>query len=365
MWLKLLMTSFCFSPLVLHAQTDIHKFRLQEISFQYTSTLPGVGRCLQWLPLDEDNARPTLEYDAQGNPFLRANVRARVSGDCRIKIENQSAMKILDREGEIASFEVRVLPPATRVVVSGKDFRDELLLEAPIKKIEETSFLTVFRRSRVAFETRYARLSTTNSVAQKSATIFPVFGGVFVFPLWGNFHSGFSIFNNLGNLSSNKLVDVQYSEFAFDVRYLFQPISRNPDSLLLTPVLDYRGRNIYQTSFTRPFIIGSVALPGFGFDLQSFPFLSANGTSSKLRNLALDFSTRLYLGGRVGGRPYRAYLYDIAVGYKVNKKWALSLGYASLNQQATFSGVTATKVTEKMSSVFARISLIPYSRGPK
>lgn len=338
------------------AQTDIHKYSLQRLSFQFTSNNLTNERCLQWLPLSEDAEHPTLEYDGQGRPFLRANLRARVEGNCRIKVENPEQLKFIGREGSVATFEARVEPPASVFVVNGPNFRDEVLVEAPIRRLNEASFLQVFKRSRATFETRYMSIKTNNPVTKKNAKVFPVVGGQFGFPIFSFFHVGFSIFQNFGNFVGAKDVDVQYSEFAFDARFLYHPFSRQKERLSLALVGDYRGRNVYQTGSVRPFIIGSVAIPGFGLDVNSYPFATASSGWSKV---GIDFSTRFYMGGNVGGRPYSSYLFDTAINYKIHRKWALGFGYAYVTQSASFTGLTVAKVQERMDSFFLRLSIIP------
>ena len=356
------------------AQINAQKFSIKSFGFQYRSTNTSQNRCLFWYPLSK-SFKPLISYTKHGDPYIKVRVRAQMAPDCAIDVSPKDSVRFTPPKpgSNIAYFDVIVRPPVTVVRVDGATFKDELLFDAPTEKFEDINFFSFFRKSKVSFETRYAQLSTNNiNFPGYKVPVFPVFGGNIgvPFPWINDLVLGFSMFQNLGNLRSKKS-PVQFSEFAFDLRYNFTG-KESWGRPTLAPVVDYRGRNIYQTGETstnRPFVIGSLVLFGAGVDASWYFGGAIAGWDSPFSRIGLDVSTRYYFGGKISGQATAANLIDGALMYRVSKKWAIGGGYSVTTQSATFASATtggsAIKVTEKISNAFFRLSLIPYLEESK
>jgi hypothetical protein len=129
-------------------------------------------------------------------------------------------------------------------------------------------------------------------------------------------------------------------------------------------IAEFRNRNIFQTelnsnSATRPFVIGSVAMPGFGADAAWFFMAPFFPWESPLSRIGFDASFRAYVGGKVSGAPYKAYQYDVALNYRLSRKWAIGVGNGGVLQTAD---LTTGTVHENVNSYFVRLTLVPYLR---
>jgi len=212
-----------------------------------------------------------------------------------------------------------------------------------------------------------ATLSTDNTRNPTDPRkLFPVFGGSLVFPLpWvSSILLGYSMFQNLGNLSGAQDNPLQYSEFSFDGRYTYWGPKRW-GSPYASIVGEYRGRTVYQLAQTqRSFVIGSTATPGFGLELGGFPGILKYPATHWATRVGLDFSWRQSLG--VSGLSYASSMWETVLSYRVTSKWALGLGYSKISQQSDFSlseDPTVGVLREGVSNLFLRLTLLPQEEG--
>jgi len=244
----------------------------------------------------------------------------------------------------------------------GPNFRDQLVFEAPVKRLEGKGFFDFFARSEVHFETRLTTFSTTNpAFADETARVFPVFGGNIgvPFPYVPGLILGFAMYQNLGNFVASENLAIQFSEVAFELKYQFRgPESQGRWSVL--PVLDFRSRNIFQTSDERPFIVGSASVPGAGLDLRWFPWAAFSSERSFGSRLGLEGGVRYYPFAKLDNRPFKALIWDALLQYRLSDKWALGAGYSSLSQSVDFSEEGLPKITEEAKGFMLRLSLVPF-----
>lgn len=354
--------AICAMPTLASAQVDVQKYELDRASFQYrTNNDDSRKRCLSWYPFPEQ--RPSIQYDDDGQPFLMFKLRARARGKCAVRFKPGAAVRETANDDGEMSYEVLVRPPATIIIAEGPDFRDEMVLEAPIREFDDIGFFDFFRRSRVYFEARYASVSTDNKqIPVASQKIFPVFGGSLTVPVPGVpfVVVGYSMFQNLGNFVGKQENPVLFSEFAFDARLMYRA-PRSWGSLYASLVGEYRGRSIYQNSEEkRSFVIGSVSVPGYGLDFGLFPGAFRYPENHWASHIGIDFSMRIAFGSLLGaGKQYGASSWDGAVSYRITPKWALGLGYSKIVQQADFTEANYGTVKEGLGNFFFRLTLLP------
>ena len=354
------------------AQVNVQKYKISRLSFQFRSNNNTNTRCLFWFPLEADE-QPRVRYTDQGEPFLKVQVRARVTGECALKLsppETIVASKdVDDADPDIRFFDVVVNPLLATAQVVGPNFKDELIFEAPIERLESIGFFNFFSKSKLFFESRYSTLKTSNPrFPDTKANVFPVVGGAISvpFPWVPSLFAGYSMYQSLGNLVASDSVNVQLSEFTFDLRYQW----RGPESwgrpAIVPLVIDYRGRNLYQPGLSdadRPFVIGSFAMIGFGAEASwYFGALMAPWTSWVSR-LGVDAATRFYVGGKISGRKTTAMIFDGGLSYRLGSKWAVGAGYNLTTQRTDFPELAAGYVSEPMSSFFLRLQLVPHLEG--
>ena len=353
-------------PEISRSQTHAQKYQVEKLSFQYRSNNNKKGsRCLYWYPLSESKDRP-LEYNKAGQPFIRVQVRAKVNADCKVTAGPAPSIKVVPSSNDtLMLFDVVVKPPVSTFTVDGPNFRDELVFDAPLTKFEEMSFFKFFKKSRVQFELRFASLKTDNPLfTDATVPMFPVFGGNIgvPFPFVNNLIMGYSMFQNLDNIKNSTPYKAQFSEFTFDLKYAFsgKEIWGRP---YVAPVVDFRGRNIYQLNSDaalRPFVIGSVAMPGFGVDASWFPVGAFKPFTNWAARIGIDLSYRMYTGGKISGRAFNASILDAGLNYRLGKKWALGGGYSKTTQSAAFPELSTGKINESITNFFVRLILIPY-----
>jgi hypothetical protein len=191
----------------------------------------------------------------------------------------------------------------------------------------------------------------------------PIFGGSIAvpFPWIRNVFFGYSMFQNLGNFSSSKPLAVQYSEFAFDTRYMWTGSERSGRPLVAL-VGDYRGRNVYQTSGPKEFVIGSAAMFGFGTDLSWYAgALFDPNFHQGISRVGLESACRFYFGGKLNGYAYTSNLFEFGASYRVGHRWALGTGISFMNQQVAIGGATGT-VKESSRNYYLRLTYVPYKK---
>lgn len=350
-------------PVIARAQTDLQKFALDQVSFQYRSDNDDPRRrCLVWYPLSSD--RPSVQYDDNGSPFLVLRVKARSRKNCSVKFSPANVITEVE-DSEAANrgdrlFDVVVRPPVAAARADGPDFHDDLIFEAPLRKFGDLSFFDFFRRSRVYFESRYASLSTDNTVNPIAPQkVFPVFGGSLSFPMpfVPFIFLGYSMFQNLGNFAGKQDNPVQYSEFSFDARLVWGG-PRAWGSPYASLAGEYRGRSVYQLSEkNRSFLIGASSLPGWSVEFGAYPGnLFVPGTHWVSR-LGFDVALRGSLSAGAQ-QSYKSSLVEGALNYRFSPKWAVGVGYSKIAQEADFTSRGIGIVHEGVSQVFLRLTLL-------
>ncbi len=218
--------------------------------------------------------------------------------------------------------------------------------------VEEIQFFNFLNQSQIYFDTRFSIIQTNNPFAQKNTLpIVPVFGGQILtpFPWAKNIYMGYSMYQNLVNLTSNPVVALQYSEFCFDLRYKL-PLQSISSSHFFQFIADYRGRNLYQTTQVnqRSFLMGSMSLFSLGGEY----------------NHELSPATKwgYYAGSRfappltVSGRKSSSVRAIVGADYLMWKKWALGIGYSYDVQNTQLSGLP-NGLSESVNSIYLRFSL--------
>jgi len=357
------------------ARAPIRKHSLKSFSFQERSTTTGKetskDRCLVWKPVT--TMPRSLKYNQNDEPYFRITVEAETMGNCPMTFSpaTDAVYTPPTKSNNIATLEVTVRPPLTIIRAQGPNFKDELVFDAPIEKIQDISFFDFFKKSNVNFDSRYTKISTNNPNFDNYTTqILPIFGGAITvpFPWLQEIQVGYSMYQNLGNLLGNTR-PVQYSEFSFDLRYVWL----GPDSWGLpkiTPLIDYRGRNIYQTindASERPFIIGSLSLVGVGSEFAWFFGRTLAAESSFISKFGIHASGRYYFNGKISNQKSTSYNWESALMYQLSEKWSLGAGYSRTHQTVELSAENAGgnpfTIQEKVSNIFLRLSLFPFDRG--
>ncbi len=343
------------------AQTHIQSYQLEKLSFAFSSSKTVADRCLVWYPLQEDQ-KPTVRYREDGSPFLVVRISARTTESCRYDVGPKEIIREVSDDGQTAVFEVTVRPPVTLAEARGSNFRDQLVFEAPVRRLEGEGFFEFFSRSEVHFESRLTTFITTNpAFADESARVFPIFGGNIGVPVpyVPGLIFGFAMFQNLGNFVAAEDLAIQFSEVAFELKYQFRgPESQGRWSVL--PVVDFRSRNIFQTSEERPFIVGSASVPGVGVDLRWFPWAAFSTSRSTLSRIGIDGGLRYYPFAKLDSRPFKALIWDALLQYRLGDKWAVGLGYSSLSQSVDFRDSGLPLITENAKGFLLRLSLVPF-----
>jgi hypothetical protein len=372
---------------MLFAQLDIHKFDLQEVSFVYIPRIAESRRCLQWGSLEDKH--PTLEYNSRGEVYLRARVTANLGKNCPVKAEPTSLVKLESTSGNFIEvndasslskvaegfkdddgkfvFEFTVIPPISRFHVKGPGFDDDVLLEAPVKKTEEANFYSFFKRSQASFDTRYSVLKTDNTQVQankRSLKVFPVLGGHLSIPLpWiKRFYFGLEMFQNLSNLLDQNDSQVTYSEVALEMgwQWLGKETSGRPRISLL---LDARGRNNVQRSDSANLSLTFAFAPGAGIDAMWFPGVIMS-RSNFWQKLGVETNFRYYPASNNNQRSYESMIYAGGLMMRLDKKWALGLGYSQTDYTLDFRknllGGTQPIVKESIQTIYLRLHLVPY-----
>jgi hypothetical protein len=351
-----------FSLRPLWAQVEIHKFSLQELSFEYIPRVSSQNRCLQWG--DVEDREPTIEYTAAGKMFLRAVVKARYAKPCPIRVEPSAGVKV-ESDGDNLIFEFTVHPPLARYIVRGPNFEDEVILEAPVRRLEEANFFNFFKRSQSYFDTRYSVLKTDNTeviASRRTQKVFPVVGGHISvpFPWWQNLLFGMEMYQNVSNVLGQSGSRVTYSELAFDMAFQWLG-SERAGRPRVSLVADVRGRNNVQRSNSANLSLTFAFSPGVGMDAMWFPLTSASPTWQKL---GIEATGRFYPRTENNQRSYTSSLYGGGLIYRLDRKWALGLGYSQTRYTLDFSknrlGGLQSVVKEKIDTVFLRLHLMPY-----
>jgi hypothetical protein len=366
------------------AQVDLQKYEIYKLVLKYVTDKPSTNRCLLWFPF-KDVYSPVTEFDEDGRPFTRAQLRARVRGkDCNVSYKPQEMMRLVKQEKNDLYFEVIVRPPVTVIefngFYNGPDFRDQLIFEAQSDALAELDFFTFFRKSKVFFEARDARLTTTNTkIFDGTVNLAPVFGGKIgvPFPWVPGLVADFSMFQNLGNLTPNKDIRAQYSEYSFGLSYLWsgREVWGRPQ---IQGGFDFRGRNLYQTYFTqtsKPLLIGSAIMPGIGLETSWFPggsFLPWEDSLSRWGfELAYKYS---FLGkipvskdGAILYRPLQASILEMGLQFRLSRKWSIGGGYSIISQSMQYPRETVEAgqaldfhVKESLKNYYIRLVLTPY-----
>ncbi len=367
---------FCFNCSVANSQTQIQKYQVEKVSFQYKTNYKGDDRCLKWFPLSPKEKYP-LQYDEKGEPYLMVSLKARVEGDCAVNFEPaELVQESPSLNPNHLSFTVRVVPPVTLIKVEGPNFKDDLVIEAPLKKFEDLGFFTFFSKSHVHFETRYSQLITDNPEAVSNSAVLngkipliPVFGGFLAlpFPYIPGVFAGFGMYQSLGNFLNQGTVPIQMSEIAFDLRYSWtgQESWGRPTFAL---VGDYRGKNLYQRALSesdKPFLSGAITLAGFGTDISWF----FGGVMAPWESFWSRFGTRvawrLYLPYNLGGTQVSGNLIDVCLDYRISDKWAVGLGYSRAGTSLISPLLENATINESMTSYFFRLSLVPFIKTAK
>jgi hypothetical protein len=355
------------------AQVYVQKYRVEKLSFQYRSNNLSDTRCLKWFPLRADY-KPPVEYTKKGEPYLTVQIKARIEDKCPLTLEQSARIKELPSpKVDQKIFQITLTPPVTVVSIEGPGFVDELVLEAPLREFEDVGFFKYFSKSQVYFDLKYLSLSTNNPTldddgffqpANRNSKLFPVLGGLLTLPLpwFENIFVGMGISQNLGTALPSQDIPTQLSEIAFDLRYSYTgKESRGRPSL--SAILDFRGRNLYQTgtSEEKPFLLGSITLAGGGID-GAYYFWPINWGP----RLGISASSRFYPYGVVGGRRLSSYIIEGALNFRLDKKWALGFGYSrTFNYVSTpeyddVGGAAQSFVSEPVTSYFLRLSLVPF-----
>lgn len=364
------------------AQVDLQKNSIDSVVLKFVTNRPSTNRCLLWFPFDS-NKKPVTEFDENGLPYARVRLQARVRGkDCNVSFRPQESMKLLKTVGNDMFFEVIVRPPTTVIdfngFFNGPDFRDQLIFEAASDSLEEIDFFTFFRKSKVYFETRYASFTTNNMPQGKILDVHmtPVFGGKIGVPVpWiDKLIVDFSMFQNLGNVTANKDIGLQYSEFSFGLNYLWSG-KETWGRPQVIPSVEYRGRNLYQTFVNstiypngKPYLVGQVNSPRVGLDMSWFPGGAFYSWEKWMSRIGLDVSLRYAVGakipltasttGRVTAASLKSLMYDVGFQYRLTRKWALGAGYSKTNNSFTYLSGKPSK--ENNTNYYVRLLLVPY-----
>lgn len=295
---------------------SLQRYSLESVGFEFVSQSESSKRCVQWRDLVDKS--PTLLYE-EGKPYVTLELEARIEGNCPLKFANGQALDFVEGKGAIKIFRFRVTPPSVAFVVSGPGFTDQLIFEALVSKPKEVGFFRFFEGAQTQFDLGYGQFKTNNKTVgagiPKSVGVVPIMSGLITvpFPWYSKVQVGFSLSQNLTNLMKNDTLDFQISEFAVDARYLWR---RARD--MLSFVTEIRGRNWYQLSSTKIFVVRSSPGLGLGFDYDGW-----FGTSKWGYSVISRYGFRSAAGASSQGE-LRA---GASVNYKISKKWALGLGY--------------------------------------
>jgi hypothetical protein len=355
----------CFANPV-QAQIYVQKYQVEKVSFQYRSNNLEESRCLKWFPLRGAQKFP-VQYTKTGEPYLSVTLRARVVGECPLQFENTGRIaEVPTDKPEQKRFEIKVTPPVSVITVEGPDFIDELVVEAPLKEFEDIGFFTYFSRSQVDFDLKFASLATNNpsdTILTKQVNLFPILSGFLTIPLplVRSLYAGMGMSQNLGNFMPKGPVPTQFSEVVFDLRFAWsgRETSGRPSLALAT---QYIARNIYQTNASddeKTFLLTSATLFGGGIE-GSYYFWNQDWGP----RLGIFGDVFYYLGG--AGGTVRSISYEGGMNYRINKKWAIGLGYQGKSFSLPNTELDdGSRVTESQMAYFLRLSLVPFLGGPK
>jgi len=302
-----------------------------------------------------------VQFDNLRNPFLSVKLEAKLLQNCRFKVSPSNVIQFGGIQDRVAEFNVTVRPPATIVRVEAGGFQDELIIEAPLKKLDNIALFEFFRRTQVIFDLRYMNLSTDFTDPLTTVQMFPIFGGKISVPIWNNLLVGYSMYQNLTNLRGSDGLSVQYSEFAIELKYDFS-LASSWGSPNISPVVDYRGRNVYQVATTRSFILGSTALPGGGIDFSWYFASLFSQRQQWYTRFGIDAGLRYY-GGRIANNPYKNLMWEAVLNYRLARKWAVGVGYSAATRTADFDSIAAgeRRISEPLTSFLFKVSLVPSS----
>ncbi len=297
------------------AQLSIQRYYLESVGFEYVSQKASAKRCVQWRDLVDKN--PVIEYEA-GKPYVMLELEARVEGNCPLTFANGQSLNFSAGEGSIKVFRFKVSPPSVTFLISGPGFSDQLFFEALASQPDQVGFFNFFENAQTRFDLGYGTFSTSNNqipAGQRSSNVFPIMSGLITvpFPWYRRVQFGFSLSQNLSNVYPDKDIQFQFSEFAFDTRYVFG-IKNNSLSL----VGEVRGRNWYQLGDMRPFVVRSSPGVGFGMDYDAWL-----GTTKWGYTISSRYGFRSAADAKSLGELRAGF----SVNYKFSHKWALGMGY--------------------------------------
>ncbi|HVJ65971.1 MAG TPA: hypothetical protein VM901_11995 [Bdellovibrionota bacterium] len=302
---------------VAQAQMSLQRYYLESVGFEYVTQRESAKRCVQWRDLVNKN--PRIEFE-EGKPFVQIEVEARVEGDCPLTFADGQSLEFTEGEGSIRTFRFRVFPPSVSYLISGPGFSDQLIFEALVSQPEQVGFFKFFQNSQTKFDLGYGKFQTTNVTAsadQRTRGVFPVMSGLITVPVpWVPMvQLGFSLSQNLSNFLPDDDVKFQFSEFAFDARFVIgMPSPRR----VLAIVGEVRGRNWYQLGDVKPFVVRSSPGVGVGVDYDDWIGRTPWGFSLTGRYGFRSAEGAKALGEmRAGG----------SINYKVSPKWAIGVGY--------------------------------------
>lgn len=335
---------------------SLQRYYLESVGFEYQSQGETTKRCVQWRDLVDKN--PIVQME-DGKPYVILELEARVEGNCPLKFANGQALNFVADKGAIKVFRFKVSPPSVAYSISGPGFSDQLIFEALVSQPEEVGFFKFLENSQTRFSVGYGTFKTNHDIgddALSTSKIFPIMAGQITvpFPWYSRLHLGFSLAQNLSNFVGNKDVQLQFSEFAFDLRFLLRDLFGRQDFLAL--VSEVRGRNWYQLGEEKPFVVRSS--PGFGFGIDYDTWF---GSSRWGMNMSSRYGIRGATDAKLSGE-LRA---GVSANYKLSKKWALGLGYKWSRLGIDFTGTDQSafgKVVEQSNIVDVSLILIP-NRG--
>jgi len=349
-----------------HAQTSIHRLQLSRVSYEYVNLTNNRDRCLTWGAVVDET--PTLQYSRDGRPFAIVRVSAYVKEPCRIRVDMSDRVEYESRGRGIVYFSFLTTPPASTFVVQAGRSVDRILVDAPVRKLDDVGLFQYFKRSQIYFEARYASLSTDNTEKAsrfRKESLFPITGGKinFPFPWLSNVMFGVEMHQNLGDFIRGRANSgSSYNELAADLRYQFvAPEKWGRASLGL--VVDYRGRNIVSRSERSPISLNYAVSAGGGFDFQSFfPAVWAS-EGSYMRDIGLETFFRYYPAVRNSGPVYQPRMYGGGVLYRLNNKWTVSFGVSRNTHTLNYAGTVFANrgiVNESVTNYYFRLHLIPF-----